>query len=158
LRHVRARAVGVRRTATGAAVALSDGRELTCEAVVVGAGVPPPGVGWAPDGLLSSPFFVPDPWAAGAIDVVRRDRTGPAHVLLVGTGPPMVAVVLSLSDASTRPDRVVHSVSRGGRLPSEHRPEIRLAAIPDISDWGHSLDEVRRHASRHLASVARTAG
>jgi uncharacterized NAD(P)/FAD-binding protein YdhS len=158
LRQLRTRAVGVRRTAAGVAVQTSDGNELAAEALVLAVGLPSPSFDWAPPGLRSSAFFVPDPWAGGALDVIRRDRTGPADVLLVGTGLTTVDVALSLSDASNRPDRVVHAVSRGGRLPAEHRPEIRLAAIPDISDWGHDLREIRRHARRHLASVARTTG
>jgi uncharacterized NAD(P)/FAD-binding protein YdhS len=158
LRQLRTRAVGVRRAATGVAVQTSDGNELTAEAIVIAVGLPSPGVGWAPHELLSSAFFVPDPWARGALDVVRRDRRGPADVLLVGTGLTTVDVALSVTDPSTRPDRVVQALSRGGRLPAEHKPEIRLAAIPDISDWGHDLGEIRRHARRHLASVARTTG
>ncbi|HSS67934.1 MAG TPA: FAD/NAD(P)-binding protein, partial [Nocardioidaceae bacterium] len=158
IRQLRARAVAVRRTATGVAVQTSDGNELTAEATVIAVGLPSPGTRWAPDALQASAFFVPDPWAPGALDVVRRDRSGPPDVLLVGTGLTTVDVALSLSDASSRPDRVIHAISRGGRLPAEHRPEIRLAAIPDISDWGHDLAGIRRHARRHLASVARSTG
>ena len=54
---------------------------------------------WAPAALRDSAFFVPDPWAPGALDVVRRDAAGPADVLLVGTGLTMVDVVLSLTRA-----------------------------------------------------------
>jgi uncharacterized NAD(P)/FAD-binding protein YdhS len=158
VRQLRARAVRVRRTATGVAVHTSDGNELTAEAMVIAVGLPAPGVAWAPEQLRSSAFFVPDPWAPGALDVIRRDRNGPADVLLVGTGLTTVDVALSVSDPASRPDRVIHAISRGGRLPAEHRPEIRLAAIPDISDWGHDLADIRRHARRHLASVARTTG
>jgi uncharacterized NAD(P)/FAD-binding protein YdhS len=158
LRQLRTRAVGVARTPTGVAVRTSDGNELAAEAIVIAVGLPSPGTAWAPAELASSAFFVPDPWANGALDVIRRDRGGPADVLLVGTGLTAVDVALSVSDGSSRPDRVIHAASRGGRLPAEHRPEIRLAAIPDITDWGHELDEIRRHARRHLASVARTTG
>ena len=40
-------------------------------------GLPAAGHDWAPAGARrSSPFFVADPWAPGALDVVRRDRVG----------------------------------------------------------------------------------
>jgi uncharacterized NAD(P)/FAD-binding protein YdhS len=158
LRQLRTRATGVSRTATGVAVQMSDGAELAAEAMVVAVGLPGPTVAWAPESLRSSAFFVPDPWAHGALDVIRRDRSGPPGVLAVGTGLTTVDVVLSVTDRASRSDRSVDAISRGGRLPAEHRPEIRLAAIPDISDWGDELAEIRRHARRHLASVARSTG
>src|SRR5690606_2447249 len=105
------------------------------------------------DSLYDSAFFVPDPWAPGALDVVRRSGSGPADVLLVGTGLTMVDVALTLSGPGNRPDRVLHAISRSGRLPAAHAPEPQLAAIPDVSDWGHGLDEVRNQVSRHLAEV-----
>jgi uncharacterized NAD(P)/FAD-binding protein YdhS len=158
IRRLRVRAVGVRRTLTGVAVTTSDGNEVTAEAMVLAVGLPSPGVDWAPAELLASAFFVPDPWARGALDVIRRDRSGPPDVMLVGTGLTAVDVTLSVTDAESRADRAVRALSRSGRMPAEHRAEIRLAAIPDISDWGQTLDDIVRHARRHLASVARTNG
>jgi len=158
VRHLRARAVGVRQVSAGAAVSLDGGDQLSADAVVLGCGLPGPGFSWAPDTLRDSAFFVPDPWAPGALDVVRRDRTGPADVLVVGTGLTMVDVVLSLTGGQGRSDRVVHAVSRNGRLPKVHAPELRPAVIPDISTWGHTLDELRCAIREHLATVALTAG
>ncbi|MDX6300285.1 MAG: hypothetical protein QOF53_1499 [Nocardioidaceae bacterium] len=158
LRHVRAGAQAVRRSAEGVAVTATDGQELSADAVVVATGLPGAAHDWAPESLRSSAFFVPDPWAPGALDTVRRARAGCADVLMVGTGLTMVDVALSLSDPANRPDRVLHAVSRHGRLPRPHADEIRLAAIPDVSDWGTSLDELRERVSDHVRTVARAAG
>ncbi|WP_370618355.1 FAD/NAD(P)-binding protein [Mumia qirimensis] len=158
LHHVRARAVSLRRTGSGAVVATSDGRELEADAVVVATGLPAAGHAWAPESLRSSAFFVPDPWAAGALDVVRRDRSGPGDVLLVGTGLTMVDVTLSLTDQANRSDRVVHAISRHGRLPRAHVPALKLAAIPDVSEWGTSLSDIRAQVRRHLETVERDSG
>jgi uncharacterized NAD(P)/FAD-binding protein YdhS len=158
LRHVRARAVEVRRAGTGAVVRTDAGRELTADAVVVATGLPVAGHAWAPEALRSSAFFVPDPWAPGALDVIRRDRSGPAAVLLVGTGLTMVDVALTLTRPGGRADRVVHAVSRSGRLPRVHARTAKLAAIPDVSGWGSSHAELRERVGRHLGEVARTTG
>ncbi len=148
LRHVRARAVGVRRASAGATIQLHDGHELTGDAVVVATGLPAAGHTWAPDGLLRSAFFVADPWAPGALDVVRRDAAGPGDVLLVGAGLTMVDVVLSLTRPGARDDRRVLAVSRTGELPATHADELQLAAIPDVSDWGSTLAELRESVRR----------
>ena len=105
--HVRSRAVGVRRTRGGSCVVLDDAEPLEADAVVVGTGLPTVGHGWAPEALTRSAFFVSDPWAPGALDVVRRDAHGPADVLLVGSGLTMVDVTLTLTgaDGSGRPGR-----------------------------------------------------
>ncbi|MFL6060693.1 MAG: FAD/NAD(P)-binding protein [Marmoricola sp.] len=158
LTHRRAQAVALRRTTHGVAVATADGYEVEADAVVVATGLPVTGHDWAPPALTDSPFFVPDPWAPGALDVVRRDRVGPAEVLLVGSGLTMVDVVVSLSGPGGRADRVLHAVSRSGRLPAVHAPAPTLAAIPDISDWGSTLEEVRSQVVRHLEGVAQAAG
>ncbi|WP_210443406.1 FAD/NAD(P)-binding protein [Nocardioides sp. SYSU D00065] len=157
LRHVRDTAVGVERTAGGLRVAVRARRPLDADAVVVATGLPEAGTEWAVEELRASPFFVPDPWASGALDVVRRDRTGPRDVLLVGTGLTMVDVTLTLTAAGPA-DRVIHAVSRRGLLPRTHAPEQRLAAIPDVSDWGGRLDEVRARAERHVADVRAATG
>lgn len=158
VRHVRAGAEAVRRTGARVTVATADGLELPADAVVVATGLPAAGHDWAPESLRGSPFFVPDPWAPGALDLVRRDRLGPPGVLMVGTGLTMVDVALSLGDDRNRPDRALHGVSRHARLPASHAEEIRLAAIPDISDWGSSLPELRGHVRQHLSAVTRAGG
>ena len=158
LTHLRTRAVALRRTTSGMVVATADGRELDADAVVVATGLPAAGHAWAPEALTDSAFFVPDPWAPGAIDVVRRDRSGPGDVLLVGTGLTAVDVALSLTDADNREDRVVRAISRNGRFPRRHATELKLAAIPDVSDWGDDLPSILDAAARHLATVRRDSG
>ena len=70
----------------------------------------------------------------------------------------MVDVVLSLTGPSQRPDRRVHAVSRHGELPKRHADQLQLAAIPEIDDWGSSLEEYRRHVTEHIARVQRSTG
>ncbi|MGY2875749.1 putative NAD(P)/FAD-binding protein YdhS [Marmoricola sp. URHA0025 HA25] len=156
--HVRARATGIRQATSGVRVSADNGEELSADAVVLGCGLPAAGSSWAPRSVRDSAFFVDDPWAPGALDVVRRDRTGPADVLVVGTGLTMVDVVLSLTGERNPGDRVIHAVSRSARLPKVHAPELRPAVIPDISTWGHTLDELRCATRDHLAAVALTTG
>jgi uncharacterized NAD(P)/FAD-binding protein YdhS len=158
LRHLRVRASGIRRDDSGVVVACDDGQVVAGDAVVIATGERPPSVDWAPETLRRSAFFVPDPWAPGALDVVRRDALGPAEVLLVGTGLTMVDVVLSLTGPSQRPDRRVHAVSRHGELPRRHAAQPSLAAIPEIDDWGHSLEGYRARAAEHIERVRRSTG
>ena len=158
LHHVRARATEVRRTARGAAVRTDEGREIEADALVVATGLPNVGNSWAPRALTDSPFFVADPWAPGALDVVRRDGVGPADVLIVGTGLTMVDVVLSLSGPDARADRHLHAISRSGRLPRAHLAQPKLATIPDISDWGSDLAQIREAALRHIEGVRQSTG
>jgi uncharacterized NAD(P)/FAD-binding protein YdhS len=158
LRHLRVRATGIRRDDAGLVVSTDDGQVVAGDAVVLATGERPPSTSWAPEALQRSAFFVPDPWAPGAVDVVRRDAAGPPDVLLVGTGLTMVDVVLSLTEPSQRPDRGIHAVSRSGELPERHSDEVQLAAIPEIDDWGDRLEEYRRRAAAHIARVQRTTG
>lgn len=158
LRHLRVRAAGVRRDGSGVLVTSDDAQVHRADAVVLATGERAPGCGWAPAGLRDSAFFVPDPWAPGALDVVRRDGAGPADVLLVGTGLTMVDVVLSLTGPARRPERRIHAVSRHGKLPARHGAELQLAAIPEIDDWGHTLEDYRCRTAEHLARVERATG
>jgi uncharacterized NAD(P)/FAD-binding protein YdhS len=158
VQHRRTRAVGVRRLRSGVAVTTSDGDEIVADALAVAPGLPEAGVDWAPDSLRDSPFFVPDPWAPGALATCRRDRVGPADVLLVGSGLTAVDVSLSLTGDGNRPDRRVFAVSRKGRLPRVHLPEPKLAAIPDIDGWGSDLATLEADVSRYVEAVAATTG
>ena len=130
LRHLRVRAAGVRRDGAGVLVTADDGQVHRADAVVLATGERPPGAGWAPAALRDSAFFVPDPWAPGALDVVRRDAAGPADVLLVGTGLTMVDVVLARSPAPT-------VVPTAGSTPSPATASCR-AAMPASSSWPRS--------------------
>jgi uncharacterized NAD(P)/FAD-binding protein YdhS len=158
LRQVRARAVAARRAGAGMVVVTDEGGELAADAVVIATGLPGAGHSWAPEALSSSAFFVPNPWAPGALDVIRRDRGGPPAVLLVGTGLTMIDVALSLTGSADRPDRVLDAISRSGRLPRVHAESAKLAVIPGVSDWGTGVAELRKRVGRHLSDVARTTG
>ncbi len=156
--HRRERAVAVRRTATGVSVTTDRGHQVDADALVVATGLPEAGTGWAPDELRASPFVVPDPWAPGALDVIRRDRNGHPDVLVVGTGLTSVDVALSLSDPTNRPDRRLVAVSRSGSWPRVHLAEPKLAAIPDVSDWPNDLVGIRGEVKQHVAGVRATTG
>ncbi|SDR89600.1 FAD/NAD(P)-binding protein [Microlunatus soli] len=139
-------------------VVTATGEQMPADAFVVATGLPQVGHDWAGRSLLDSPFFIRDPWAPGVLDLVRRDHSGPSDVLIVGTGLTMVDVVLTLSGAGNRPDRRLLGISRSGRLPRRHLPEAKLAAIPDISDWGSELDSIVAGATRHLSEVRAETG
>lgn len=158
VRHLRDEVTGAVRTASGWAALARSGRVLDADAIVVATGLPQVGSSWAPHSLRESAFFVADPWAPGALDVVRRDRAAPAEVLVVGTGLTMVDVVLSLTGGGNRADRQVLAVSRSGRLPRAHRTSPQLAAIPDIAEWGGELDGIVERTERHLLEVQATTG
>ena len=163
LRHVRARATGLREARSVPGV-LADGTEgrwvvhtetgdLAADAVVLAPGLPSVDQAWAPQGLAEAPFFVSDPWRPGALDVIRRDRSGPPDVLVVGSGLTAVDVVLTLTGAGNRPDRRVHVVSRGGRLPMVHREPATVALVPEVEGWGPDLADVLARATRHVEEV-----
>ena len=158
LRRHRTPATAVVRTRAAVLVRTADGQLLDADAAVIATGLDAPSTSWAPDELVASPFFVPDPWAPGALDVVRRDATGPAELLFVGTGLTMVDVTLSLVHLDARPGRAVHAISRGGRLPHVHAEVPGLAAVPDVESWGFTLDELRTQFREHLRSVEQATG
>jgi len=157
LQHRRDRAVGLGRTASGVAVRTSAGDLLEADAVVLATGLGGPRTSWAPESLRSSPFFVADPWAPGALDVVRRDAALPPDVLLVGTGLTMVDVTVALA-RDARPGRVLRAISRHGALPATHVVPPGLAAVPDIDDWGGGLDDLRARVTKHVAEVSAATG
>ena len=138
------------------AVVRRDGQLLDADAVVVATGLPPAGTTGPPELLATPPFFVPDPWAPGALDVVRRDASGPATVLLVGTGLTMVDVDAEprAPRRANRPDRSVHAVSRSGRLPRTHAGRPGSPPSPTIGDWGrHPGRSCATQVAEHLADV-----
>lgn len=158
LHHVRATTTALRRTQHGISVLTDDAREILADAVVVGTGLPAVGHDWAPQGLRDSAFFIPDPWRPGALDVVRRDKVGPADVLVVGAGLTMIDLVWSLAGKDARPGRTIWALSRSGRLPRAHLSAPKLAAIPDVTGWGDTLDGIRTAALAHIAGVKEATG
>jgi uncharacterized NAD(P)/FAD-binding protein YdhS len=95
---------------------LADGERLEADRVILALG--PLGAGdpiRVPPELKQSGVYVADPWAAGALDPVRDDRS----VLIVGTGLTMVDVALSLGEIEGGPR--IRAVSRHGLVPRRHR-------------------------------------
>jgi uncharacterized NAD(P)/FAD-binding protein YdhS len=95
---------------------LADGERLEADRVILALG--PLGAGdpiRVPPELKQSGVYVADPWAAGALDPVRDDRS----VLIVGTGLTMVDVALSLGEIEDGPR--IRAVSRHGLVPRRHR-------------------------------------
>jgi uncharacterized NAD(P)/FAD-binding protein YdhS len=98
---------------------LGDGERLEADRVILALG--PLGAGdpiRVPPELKESGVYVSDPWAAGALDEARSDRS----VLIVGTGLSMVDVALSLSDGESGPR--IRAVSRHGLVPRRHRRDL----------------------------------
>ena len=119
LERVARRVVAVEPAGDGAVLRYDDSTSAAVDAVVLATGIEAPGTAWAPDGLRASRRFIADPWAPGALDVL--DAHGGAEgstddVLLVGTGLTMVDLAATLA----RPGRVLHAVSRRGRVPAAH--------------------------------------
>ena len=96
-------------------VALSDGRRLECDLVLLATGNMPPKTP-APEGspLHGAKGFIPDPWAPGAL----QDIEPAAPVILIGTGLTMVDIAFRLSDRGHAAPMI--AVSRHGLLPKAH--------------------------------------
>jgi uncharacterized NAD(P)/FAD-binding protein YdhS len=110
---------------------LADGERIEADRVVLALG--PLGGGdpiRVPAELKDSGHYVADPWAAGALEEVRRTE----EVLVVGTGLSMVDVALTLSEGGDGPR--VRAVSRHGLVPRRHRrtlTNLRRFHIPTES-------------------------
>ena len=150
LTRLRDRVTGVAHEASRLSLGLASGADSRVDAAVLALGSFAPGCAWLPEALLTSPHFVRDPWAPGALDVVPPD----ADVLLVGTGLTMADVALTLQ----REQRVVHAVSRHGLLPQVHATGP-LPASPAPQLCGRDgLPPLRRAVLRHLAASRRLHG
>ena len=134
-------------------IALADGTSVVVDHVVLAPGVFAPGVAWAPPALLSSDRFVADPWAPGALAAIDDD----GDVLLVGTGLTMIDVATTLA----RSGRVLHAVSRRGRLPKAHAPRrlpaVEPADLPLDLDITHPAPRRPRSHPRDRADARRLA-
>ncbi len=97
-------------------VNLADGERIEADRVILAIG--PLGAGdpiEVPTELKASGTYVADPWAAGALEEVRKSR----EVLVVGTGLSMVDIALTLCEGGAGPR--VRAVSRHGLVPRRHR-------------------------------------
>ena len=150
-RHVRDRAVGLRRRAGRIEIELAGGETHAVDAAVLAVGNLGARLDWAPAALRACERFVPDPWAPGGLDRLGDART----ILLVGTGLTMVDVALTLA----RPGRVLTAVSRTGRLPRAHRRAPGPSVAPP-SGLEHSPDlpALRAELLAHLGHCGRESG
>lgn len=155
LTHVRRRARAVDVTGAGVRLTLDDGETLAGDALVIGTGLPAPSVAWAPEAMQASDRFVADPWSPGVLDRVTAERCG--DVLVVGTGLTMVDVASTVA-AEACHDRLVHAISRSGRLPHRHAPEAVDPAVPDVTDWGHDLTSIVDRTREHLRDAEAATG
>ena len=103
--------------------------------------------------LEPSPRYVPDPWAAGALELLLRTTAPDDVVLAVGTGLTAIDVALSVVPHGRR----VVAVSRRGLMPSAQRDTMPTAvplALPAAASM--TAAEVERLVIRHVADVTAT--
>jgi uncharacterized NAD(P)/FAD-binding protein YdhS len=114
LRHITSRVVAIRDHAPGRAMRLhlaADGH-IDADVAILATGHLPTA---APCPVPPDPYYIPDPWAPGALQMAGDGRP----VVIIGTGLTMVDVAVAVTEAN--PGTVVHAVSRHGLLPRAHR-------------------------------------
>jgi uncharacterized NAD(P)/FAD-binding protein YdhS len=151
LRRTHARATDCSWTEGQARLRLSDGSNVTADHVVLATGSPQGDSSWAPAALRTSPRFTAAPWAPGALDQLRALD---GDVLLVGTGLTAMDIALSLA----RPDRVIHALSRNGRLPQAHTAPPLPPVAPDERWTGLPWRRLRAEVHAHIRRVTATHG
>ncbi len=153
-RHLRARLLQLKRSASGWELWLDDGRALRADEVVLALGNAPPAAfdEFAP--IAASVGYVEDPWSIGHC---AHDNIG--SVLLVGSGLTMIDAALRL--AAIRPRvRSIHVLSRHGLVPEPQASEPRPAVKPDLAVLRAARGSLRQMTGelRDLARQVRTAG
>lgn len=105
-----------------------------------------------PEELRAAGVYVPDPWAAEALDPVRGDES----VLIIGTGLTMVDVSLSLGRAARGPS--ILAVSRHGLIPKRHRHDLtRIQKFP-VSVESGQLEPVVLAVLEQIGRVTQQGG
>jgi uncharacterized NAD(P)/FAD-binding protein YdhS len=128
-----------------ATIVTADGQHIMADRVVMAVGHYPPA---HPSGFsaefVASPYYIRDPWTAGAIESVPAGST----VLLIGTGLTTLDVALALS---ARGVKGAVAVSRRGLLPRTHDPKVSPA------EASHRPPEIEsaRTAAAYLRAVRR---
>jgi uncharacterized NAD(P)/FAD-binding protein YdhS len=147
LRIVRARVENVLEppSHSGVRMMLSDGRELTADAVVLALGNPPPAALEAVSPSCRA-SFVRDPWAPEALHGVRAAR----RVAILGSGLSAVDVALSITAAN--PAAEVSAISRHGWLPRAHLPGRPPAPRALALSAGCSLEQIVATVTRAAAA------
>jgi uncharacterized NAD(P)/FAD-binding protein YdhS len=104
---------------------------IEADVAILATGNPPPST---PVPFPDSPWCVANPWAPGALDVVRDGQP----VVILGTGLTMLDVVTTVT--GNHPQTTVRAVSRHGMLPQVHRGSggpadaLWLPALSDTAD------------------------
>jgi uncharacterized NAD(P)/FAD-binding protein YdhS len=147
--------VSVGEAVAGAApleVVLADGDRLCADHVVLAVGPLPGGDPVpVPAELVERGTYVSDPWAEGALEAVREDRS----VLMIGTGLTMVDVVVSLGARRRCPE--IRAVSRHGLVPRRHRGSLtRVAHFP--VPHGRGLEPIVAAVLEEIGRVAPQGG
>lgn len=123
LRFVRDGAVDVSPEEGGLGVVLSGGERLFARRAVLALGNVPAPSRFA--SLVPPQSLVADPWAKGALEAIPHGR-----VLVLGTGPTMVDVALTLG---ARPGARLVALSRRGLLPRPHPSARNPWPMPTIA-------------------------
>ncbi len=153
VRQVHARAIGFDRDGAGLIVRTDGDEDVRVDRVVLATGLPSVGEDWAPEGPVTHPRYVSDPWDSARFSAVLQ---GEKDVVVVGAGLTMVDVALSVLDS--HPDRRVVAVSRTGVLPRAHAPEYLGEVVPDVRGWGSTTAEINAAAHAHISAVAQLQG
>jgi uncharacterized NAD(P)/FAD-binding protein YdhS len=148
---------------------LAMGRGLYADAVVLATGNAPPSRAVLPDtAFAESPFYIGDPWRAGALDAIEPD----APVLLLGSGLTMVDVMATLEARGHRASAI--ALSRHGLRPHRHartahhpvawarRPGEPLSIglrrfrrdIVRSDDWRAPFDALRADTQSHWKALS----
>mgnify|MGYP002137813998 CR=1 FL=1 len=142
VRHLQDSAAAIARHGPEWRVTTTGGRVVAADLVVLAVSHPPPAV---PPRLATAfgeaPGFVPDPWAARALD--RIDRLD--DVVVMGTALSMADIVASLDRRGHR-GRIVAFSRRGRRsqpqAPGAHAPFGDFAASPPTTNTSSSSSTV----------------
>jgi uncharacterized NAD(P)/FAD-binding protein YdhS len=116
LTRLTAEAVDIRPGAAGQPVQirLADGGVITADATVLATGQLPPRL---PFDAPVTDRVIADPWYPRELGRLL-DHTGPASVVIVGTGLTMIDIAVAMADAN--PETIIAAVSRHGLLPRRH--------------------------------------
>ena len=112
-------------TGEAAAIRLRGGSGLTAGKVVLAMGNFPPAACALPEALRKSSGYIPNPWAATALDGAEKEGS----ILLVGSGLTSVDMTIALRARGFK--GVIHLLSRHGLLPQEHKPARAWPAFWD---------------------------
>ncbi|MBU3716284.1 MAG: hypothetical protein FGM63_04515 [Candidatus Nanopelagicaceae bacterium] len=135
--HLKARALEIRRGASGYEVQLDSGTSVSAEKVVLALGNSDSIVPEFFKGLPVNSQIVRDVWLEGFTSDFSK-------VAIIGTGLTFYDIVLSI--LRENPDAVIHGISRNGLLPSPHLRH-RAPALPVPEEARVSAQGIRDYLS-----------